>query len=146
MCEDADEDLIVSSADNCPATANPDQANSDGDALGDACDNCPTVDNPDQANCDGDLLGDVCDPVTGPPGEIQPIRFSSPTRLIWPLVVAQKRIYRGSFVVQPFVPNEVAIDEVGELASGYVDSTEPAAAGEVLYYLVRGFNGCGEGP
>jgi hypothetical protein len=35
---DADVDLVEDSADNCPTTPNPDQANYDGDAQGDACD------------------------------------------------------------------------------------------------------------
>ncbi len=38
--------------DNCPTTANADQANSDSDGLGDACDNCPTV-----SNCDSQATG-----------------------------------------------------------------------------------------
>jgi hypothetical protein len=36
---DADVDLVEDSADNCPNTANSDQANYDGDSQGDACDN-----------------------------------------------------------------------------------------------------------
>jgi len=60
--------------DNCPGTANPDQANLDGDAPGDACDpdddndavadvgdNCPRLANPGQQNNDGDPEGDACD-------------------------------------------------------------------------------------
>jgi hypothetical protein len=34
---------------------------SDGDGVCDAMDNCPAVANPDQADLDGDLLGDACD-------------------------------------------------------------------------------------
>ena len=47
--------------DNCPNTANPDQADSDSDGIGNACDNCPNTINPDQADSDGDGVGDLCD-------------------------------------------------------------------------------------
>lgn len=36
--DDADADGVTGAGDNCPAVANPDQANADGDAEGDACD------------------------------------------------------------------------------------------------------------
>ncbi|MBM4371096.1 MAG: thrombospondin type 3 repeat-containing protein, partial [Deltaproteobacteria bacterium] len=66
---------IPDAADNCPAHANPSQANLDGDSLGNACDpdddgdgvpdgtdTCPMLWNPSQADLDGDGLGDPCDP------------------------------------------------------------------------------------
>ncbi|MBC8413332.1 hypothetical protein H8E50_06650, partial [bacterium] len=47
--------------DNCPAVANPGQANSDADTFGDACDNCRMIANQDQLNDDNDQFGNVCD-------------------------------------------------------------------------------------
>lgn len=57
---DADGDGVPDVDDNCPQTANPDQADTDGDGVGDACDNCHRH-NPDQADHDGDGIGDLCD-------------------------------------------------------------------------------------
>ncbi len=72
---DTDGDGILDAQDNCPAVANPDQANSDGAADGgDACDadddndgipddnpdNCRTVPNPDQTDSNADGCGDAC--------------------------------------------------------------------------------------
>ena len=77
---DADEDGVEDSVDNCVATANPFQVNSDGDSAGDACDicpldenndadgdgicgevdNCPAVANGDQSDVDNDGFGDAC--------------------------------------------------------------------------------------
>jgi parallel beta-helix repeat protein/predicted outer membrane repeat protein len=54
-------DGIPDESDNCPATPNSDQADSDGDGLGDACDNCPDDPNSDQIDSDGDGDGDACD-------------------------------------------------------------------------------------
>jgi hypothetical protein len=62
---DSDDDGWADGEDNCPATANEDQADEDRDDVGDACDNCPSVANPDQADSDGDGVGDACQ-VNGP--------------------------------------------------------------------------------
>jgi len=68
-CVDSDGDCYgdpgypgnVCGDDNCPSTANPDQADADSDGVGDACDNCLAVDNVDQTNSDADSHGDACD-------------------------------------------------------------------------------------
>ncbi|KAK4012101.1 hypothetical protein OUZ56_021199 [Daphnia magna] len=62
--DDADNDGIPNTPDNCPLVANPSQSDSDpegSDKKGDACDNCPTVANLDQEDTDGDGKGDACD-------------------------------------------------------------------------------------
>jgi hypothetical protein len=74
---DADGDGIANTEDNCPARANPSQADRDHDGVGNACDpvvdgdhdgvvtgtqdNCPADFNPDQADTDHDGVGDACD-------------------------------------------------------------------------------------
>ena len=75
---DADGDGLGDNGDNCPATPNPDQANTDSDSLGNACDpdddnddvpdgadNCSLIANGDQTNSDGDTFGDACDNCPG---------------------------------------------------------------------------------
>ena len=78
---DADDDGVIDSEDNCPNDSNADQTDTDGDGLGDTCDafpndadndidgdgvsgdidNCPTVANADQTDSDGDGIGAACD-------------------------------------------------------------------------------------
>ncbi len=81
---DTDVDGVADASDNCPNTANPEQADADSDRIGDMCDadmdgdgvanaaaagafldNCPLVFNPDQADKDDNGIGDVC--AAGPP-------------------------------------------------------------------------------
>jgi hypothetical protein len=62
---DSDGDGVLGVEDNCPNSANADQADADGDGVGDACDNCPATPNPDQLDTDGDGLGDACDQSDG---------------------------------------------------------------------------------
>lgn len=71
---DGDSDGVVDGIDNCPLTANADQADSvHPDGVGDACDdpdgdgvfddedNCPDTSNEEQFDQDGDGVGDICD-------------------------------------------------------------------------------------
>ena len=58
---DTDFDGIPDSLDNCPLTANPNQADADGDGIGDVCDNCTLVPNTNQLDADGDGYGNLCD-------------------------------------------------------------------------------------
>ena len=60
-CVNQDGDGYCDVYDNCPAIANPDQADNDSDDIGDACDNCPYVYNAAQNNNDPDDFGDKCD-------------------------------------------------------------------------------------
>jgi Thrombospondin type 3 repeat len=74
--DDEDYDGTADLFDNCPASSNPGQQDSDANGRGDACDpadsdydgrnevvdNCPSVYNHYQADGDGDGRGDACDP------------------------------------------------------------------------------------
>jgi len=62
MGVDRDEDGDYNLEDNCPATANSSQTDTDTDLVGDACDNCPTDINASQLDTDTDGSGDACDP------------------------------------------------------------------------------------
>jgi len=83
---DADGDGVPLASDNCPDTANPDQADTDEDGIGNSCDqgidadgdgvlndddNCMLVLNADQADEDADEVGDLCDDCLGSPSGAQ---------------------------------------------------------------------------
>jgi hypothetical protein len=74
IADDSDGDGVPDVSDNCAATANPDQTDTDLDGQGNACDtdddndgvgdvadNCQFSANPDQADTDLDGQGDICD-------------------------------------------------------------------------------------
>jgi len=57
---DRDLDGVLNGKDNCPGTANANQADADSDGVGDVCDNCPSKYNPNQLDTDANGVGDVC--------------------------------------------------------------------------------------
>jgi hypothetical protein len=78
-CLDTDADGVIDTIDNCDATPNPDQADTDADGVGNACepdtdgdgviddtDNCDAISNPGQADSDTDGEGDACEAVVTP--------------------------------------------------------------------------------
>ena len=65
---DIDGDGVQAPTDNCPNTANADQADGDGDGTGDACDACPDFKNPGGAACPTtiyDIKKGIVSPGTG---------------------------------------------------------------------------------
>lgn len=58
---DTDQDGVSDLIDNCPNTANVNQADDDADGLGNECDNCPLNSNANQNDADGDGFGAACD-------------------------------------------------------------------------------------
>jgi hypothetical protein len=142
-CHDNDQDLLVSTTDNCPYDSNLNQNDVDGDNIGDVCDNCPDDANPNQEDCDSDGTGDVCDPTNIPP-PIQTVFFTSNTTLSWTAAFYSKRVYRGSVAAgAPFVENHDQVAELTPFTSAWADLETPDP-GAYFYYFVTAFNGCGE--
>jgi hypothetical protein len=103
LLPDTDGDGVVDELDNCDATPNPDQLDTDGDGAGNACDadddndavadaadNCPLIPNPDQADFDLDGIGDTCDPLTGPPSNKEQCKNNNWTRFNFPRTFANQ--------------------------------------------------------
>ncbi|QKX18397.1 PHB depolymerase family esterase [Microbulbifer sp. YPW1] len=92
---DTDGDGVEDALDNCPNTANANQADNDNDGIGNACDstpdgepvdtdgdgvtdsvdNCPNTANADQLDNDGDGIGNACD--STPDGDVACTEYSA---------------------------------------------------------------------
>jgi aminopeptidase N len=141
---DADSDGVPDRNDNCPATANPTQADFDGDSLGDACD----------GDDDGDLLDDEfdCAPLDAEQGEPEEVALltlvgsAGPSATLSWTAAARADTY------------DVSRGLLGELSAGYGACIEPELpaltyddpdlppSGDGFHYLVRGRDaGCGGG-
>lgn len=75
---DQDNDGHLDNADNCPMTANTDQADRDGDGVGDACDNCIAVVNRNQADSNANGTGDACEIVPEVDAEAPDVAIVNP--------------------------------------------------------------------
>ena len=145
---DADGDGVADAVDNCPAVANPGQADSDGDGVGDACDtpdappdadgdgvadavdNCPEVANADQADSDSDGVGDACDTPDAPPPPDDDL-------VVPTLSTGAKVAFHGRFLPDDAVVR--AGTPVREWAR--LKGLLPGARGKVTYWIRRQTDG-----
>ena len=165
---DTDADGVSDNADNCPAMANPGQADGDADGTGDACDNCPGIWNPDQADMDADGLGDLCDPDIDGDGWANASDCASSDPVLWsmpsdPLHFRISKSAEGNLTWQ--APAQLGGTTIvyDVLRSGRGDDFSTSYAicvlsdvntlattegwsplvGRAYYYLVRSQNSCG---
>jgi subtilisin family serine protease len=148
---DEDGDGNNNASDNCPLSANPDQADADGDGHGDACDVCPGRPDPAQTDADGDGTGDRCDcaPFDGSTsdlGEAWALRFDDGTTLSWN-GVAGADVYDVSRGALSALDGSNYGACLAEDAAGtsFADPEQPPP-GDGFFYLVRGDDAvCGAG-
>jgi hypothetical protein len=156
---DVDADGRGDVCDICDFVPDPGQQDVDADGAGDACDNCPLDSNPTQADGDGDVFGDACDcapadgttwAVSGPVLDLTLATVQGATILAWgppPAPGAQvgALLYDVLATFDPgdFVNLALCLS-TDQPETGYTDTLNPGP-GQLLAYLVRAQNACGEG-
>jgi len=164
---DTDGDGVCGSVDNCPTLANANQLDGDADGKGDLCDNCPTVANLNQLDTDVDGLGDACDldddgdgvpdaadcapldsSLASPPQDVGATLRPGTSRddLTWlPGGGAFAwNVYRGVIDAGAAFGYDHLCHESRSADPETTDSEVPQN-GAMFYYLVSGWNPCGEG-
>ena len=137
VMSDADGDGVPDDADNCPATANADQADADGDGIGDACDSCNAAIGPVYENVtqtDTELTGEVFD-CSG----IQSVALEAGS------VNLEFALNRG-IVVDTRVAFTVALTDIFQPGSGVVTADGASVTGATLNVALPGLSdGDGDG-
>jgi len=136
---DGDGDGWSDPCDNCTATPNVNQTNSEGDPLGDACD-------PDDDN-DSVLDPDDCNPfddqVWSRPSEVTIDGFDS-VRFAWSASVDAGGIGVPVYDALRFTdPSDLASVSLVSCDQAGLEFTDPTVPGSIFYYYVRAENGCG---
>jgi hypothetical protein len=142
---DRDGDGLFLPGDNCPLSANLDQADRDGDGAGDVCDNCLATFNPDQRDSDGDGRGDACAACDLPPEVAQDLHFSDADTLAWSAAspAVTYNLYRGLVDGGAWEFTHACLRASLDVPT--TDDASVPATGTAFYYLVSGRNACGEG-
>jgi hypothetical protein len=76
---------------------------------------------------------------------VENVHFANKTDLSWSPFFIEKNIYRGSHAGGEWVYDHELVATVRLLDASWTDETVPDS-GVASYYLVRAYNGCGEGP
>jgi subtilisin family serine protease len=128
LATDGDLDGVPASTDNCPATANTDQADADGDDAGDACDCAPA------------------DPaLSAPPGEVPFLAFLNPTTLAWNWApgASLHDVFSATRAVAADPPSAFTCHAADAAGFTLTISEEPGEG--ALLFLITGKNACGSG-
>jgi len=164
---DVDADGFADVSDTCPCLADPAQTDTDTDGKGDVCDNCPAISNSNQLDGDADAVGDACDldddgdgvPDVSDCAPLDPGIAAIPSDvgdtvrpgvsrddITWIPVGGASvwNAYRGIIDAGAAFGYDHLCHESRSADSATPDSEVPPS-GAWFYYLVSGWNSCGEG-